>query len=356
MTNIALLGFGTVGQGVAKVLEQNAARIADTTNLEINVKYILDLREFPDHPMGDRVIHDFAIIENDPDVSVVVEMMGGVHPAYDFSMAAIQAGKNVVTSNKAVVAAYGPELLEEAAKRGVRYLYEASVGGGIPIIRPLTEQATRDEVTEIVGILNGTTNYILTAMKETGVTFEEALATAQKLGYAEADPSADVDGFDTCRKICILAAVAFGILIPYEKVETVGIRTITAEDVARAEENGCAIKLVARAVRRSNGIYLSVEPTAVRRGHPLYAIEDVFNGILVRSKVSGDLMFYGKGAGMLPTAGAVVSDILDIAACGANQPRQPMWSWDADSYRPMSSLPNEVAELSEKELGYVIAH
>ncbi len=352
MTNIALLGFGTVGSGVAEVLTQNAERIKASVGLDLNIKYILDLREFPDHPLGNRVVHDFSIIEKDPEVSIVVEMMGGVHPAYDFSMAAIKAGKNVVTSNKAVVADFGPELLTEANKRGVRYLYEASVGGGIPIIRPLTEQATRDEITEIVGILNGTTNYILTAMKETGVTFEEALATAQKLGYAEADPSADVDGFDSCRKICILAAVAFGTLVPYEKVKTVGIRAITAEDVKRAEENGCAIKLVGRAVRGSNGIHLSVEPTAVRRGHPLYAIEDVFNGILVRSKVSGDLMFYGKGAGMLPTAGAVVSDILDIAACGNKQPGQPIWDRNENACRSMTELPCDVAEASEKELGY----
>lgn len=355
MTNIALLGFGTVGSGVAEVLTQNSKRIADTIGLDLNIKYILDLREFPNHPLGNRVVHDFNIILNDPEVSVVVEMMGGVHPAYDFSMAAIKAGKNVVTSNKAVVAAFGPELLTEARKQGVRYLFEASVGGGIPIIRPLTEQATRDEITEIAGILNGTTNYILTAMKETGVSFDEALATAQKLGYAEADPSADVDGFDSCRKICILAAVAFGTLIPYEKVKTVGIRAITAKDVEEAEQNDCAIKLVARAVRTDDGIHLSVEPTAVRRGNPLYAIEDVFNGILVRSKVSGDLMFYGKGAGMLPTAGAVVSDILDIAAKGSQQPIQPLWARDESAYRPMTDLPCEAAESAAKELGYVLS-
>ncbi len=354
MNNIGLLGFGTVGSGVAEVVQRNAERISATTGVDINIKYILDLREFPDHPLGNRVVHDFSVIEKDPDVSVVVEMMGGVHPAYDFSMAAIQSGKNVVTSNKAVVAAYGPELLEEAAKRGVRYLYEASVGGGIPIIRPLAEQATHDEITEIVGILNGTTNYILTAMKDTGVSFADALATAQKLGYAEADPSADVDGFDSCRKICILAAVAFGTLIPFEKVNTVGIRNITECDVAKAEENDCAIKLVARAVRTDDGIHFSVEPTAVRRGHPLYAIEDVFNGVLVRSKIAGDLLFYGKGAGMLPTAGAVVSDILDIAVCGDNQPKQPRWVWNEQLYRPITSLPADVSEQSRIELGYSV--
>jgi homoserine dehydrogenase len=262
-------------------------------------------------------------------------MMGGVHPAYDFSLAALRAGKNVVTSNKAVVADFGPELLEEAASRGLRYLYEASVGGGIPIIRPLTEQSAENDINEIVGILNGTTNYILTAMKKDNVSFDEALATAQKLGYAEADPTADVDGFDSCRKICILAAVAFGVLVPYEKVKTVGIRAITAEEVKAAEENDCAIKLVGRAAKTENGLFLSVEPIAVRRSHPLYAIEDVFNGILVNGTVSGDLLFYGMGAGKLPTAGAVVTDILDIASRKDKQPKQMLWKRDASVYSPV---------------------
>lgn len=352
MTHIALLGFGTVGSGVAEVLTENAGRIADKTGLTFHIKYILDLREFPGHPLADRVVHDFDTILRDPEVSVVVEMMGGVHPAYDFSLAAIRAGKNVVTSNKAVVAAYGPELLSEARQQGVRYLFEASVGGGIPIIRPLTEQAAENDITEIIGILNGTTNYILTAMKNTGVTFEEALATAQKLGYAEADPTADVDGFDTCRKICILAAVAFGTLVPYETVRTVGIRSVTADDVAKAESNGYAIKLVARALRTEKGYYLAVEPMAVKRSHPLYSIEDVYNGILVRGKVSGDLLFYGMGAGKLPTAGAVVTDILDIAARGDSQPLQTLWTRDASVY--VSTLTDTESAATLTELGYPI--
>ena len=234
MIHIALLGFGTVGSGVAEVLTENRALICDKTGLDLNVKYILDLRDFPDHPLGDRVIHDYNIILSDPEVTIVAEMMGGVHPAYDFSLAAIQAGKNVVTSNKAVVAEFGPELLAEATKHGVRYLFEASVGGGIPIIRPLTEQAAGNDIQEINGILNGTTNYILTEMFKNGTSFEEALLSAQRLGYAEADPSADVDGFDTCRKICILAAVAFGTLVPFNKVDTTGIRKVTLEDVKEA--------------------------------------------------------------------------------------------------------------------------
>ncbi len=353
MTHIALLGFGVVGSGVAEVLTEHHDRILDRSGLDMNVKYILDLRDFPDHPLGDRVVHDYDVILQDPDVSIVVEMMGGEHPAYEFTLAALKAGKSVVTSNKAVVAAYGPELLREAKDKGVRYLFEASVGGGIPILRPLAEQTIENDITEIVGILNGTTNYILTAMREQGVSFEEALKTAQKLGYAEADPSADVDGFDTCRKICILAAVAFGTLVPYEAVPTVGIRSVTADDVKRAEENGCAIKLIARALRTDVGLYLKVEPMAVRRGHPLCGIEDVFNGILVRGNVSGDLMFYGKGAGKLPTAGAVVTDILDIAQRGENQPLQPQWTRDASV--AITSLPAETEALTFRELGYSLS-
>ncbi len=353
MVKIALLGFGTVGSGVAEVLTTNGELIKSKTGIEFEIKYILDLREFPEHPLGDRIVHDVNIILNDPEVSIVVEMMGGVHPAYDFSIAAIMSGKNVVTSNKAVVAAYGPELLREASERGLRYMFEASVGGGIPIIRPMTDLSAEDEITEIIGILNGTTNYILTAMKDEGTSFEEALATAQWMGYAESDPSADVDGFDSCRKICILSAVAFGNLVSYENVETVGIRHITAEDMKKAEEKGAAIKLIARAVKTDDGkVHISVKPFAVRRNNPLYAISDVFNGILVRGKISGDLMFYGKGAGKLPTAGAVVSDIIDIASRGKNQPPQVVWTTDSDMLLP--DLPESLIDATYVELGYPV--
>ncbi len=349
MINIALLGFGTVGSGVAEVFSENRDLIRSRTGFDFNIKYILDLREFPDHPLGSRVVHDFNIILNDPEISIVAEMMGGLHPAYDFSMAALKAGKNVVTSNKAVVAAFGPELLREAADRGVRYLFEASVGGGIPIIRSLTELAAGNDIFEIAGILNGTTNYILTMMFKNGLSFADALASAQALGYAEADPSADVDGFDTCRKICILTAVAYGTLIPFEKVETIGIRDITAEDIRAAEAQGCSVKLIARAVRTPDGIYLKTEPMAVRKTNPLYAIEDVFNGILIRGNVSGDLMFFGKGAGKLPTAGAVVSDILDIPARADSQPHRQLWVRDESAYVP--ELPKELLDRSLEELG-----
>lgn len=350
MINVALLGFGTVGSGVAEVLTENAGLIKSRTGADIYVKYILDLRDFPDHPLGDRVVHDINIILSDPEIKIVAEMMGGVHPAYDFSMAALKAGKNVVTSNKAVVADFGPELLAEARKHGTRYLFEASVGGGIPIIRALTEQTAGNDIYEIDGILNGTTNYILTEMLKNGTSFDDALSSAQKLGYAEADPTADVDGFDACRKICILAAVAFGKLVPFEKVSTEGIRKITTDDIKKAAENGCAVKLIARAVKTGDGVYLKTEPVAVRKTNPLCPIEDVFNGVLIRGTVSGDLMFFGRGAGKLPTAGAVVSDIIDIATHDGNQPEQQLWERDGSIYR--DSLPEELRESSLKELGY----
>lgn len=349
MTNVALLGFGTVGSGVAQILTDNRELIKNRTGLDINVKYILDLRDFPGNPMESKIVHDYQVILNDPEVSIVAEMMGGLHPAYDFSIAAIRAGKNVVTSNKAVVAEFGPELLAEAQKKGVRYLFEASVGGGIPIIRPLTGLADSNDIYEIDGILNGTTNYILTEMKNNGTSFEEALKQAQKLGYAEADPTADIEGYDTCRKICILAAVAFGEIVPFEKVRTVGIKNISKEAILAAEASGASVKLIARALRTDRGLYLAVEPMAVRRSSPLCSIDDVYNGILVRGKISGDLMFFGKGAGRLPTGGAVVSDIIDIADRGNDQPRQQVWT--ISKSEPISILTDDEIASTVAELG-----
>lgn len=332
MIDIALLGFGTVGGGVADIILKNNADIKVRTGLDINIKYILDLREFPGHPLENRVVKDYNIILNDPSVTIVAEMLGGTHPAYDFTKAALEAGKSVVTSNKAVVAEFGPELLQIARDHKVRYLFEASVGGGIPIIRPMTESLTSTDIYEIDGILNGTTNYILTRMKDAGISYEEALKEAQKLGYAEADPTADVDGFDACRKICILAAVAFGKLVPFEMVKTTGIRNVTIDDIKKAEKENSAIKLIARAVKTGDKLYISVEPTAVKSDSPLYNVNDVFNGILVRGKISGDLMFYGKGAGKLPTASAVLSDIIDIAHFGDRQPLQSLWQLAPEIY------------------------
>lgn len=325
MIKIAILGFGTIGQGLAEVIAVNNKKIAESCG-GLEIKYILDLRDFPGHPLADRVVHDFSVIVNDPEVKIVAEMMGGSHPAYDFSLAALQAGKGVVTSNKEVVANFGPELLAAAKENGTRYLFEASVGGGIPIIRAMTESLAGNEICEINGILNGTTNYILTQMEQKGQSMEEALADAQRLGYAEADPTADIDGIDACRKICILSALAFGELIPSESVSTTGIRAVTKEDIADAKKNGSVIKLIARAAKLPDGrISIGVAPTAVRADSPLAGVSDVFNAVLVRGNTLGDVMFYGKGAGSLPTASAVLADIIDIANREGHQPVQMQW-------------------------------
>jgi len=311
MNNIALLGLGVVGGGVAEILLKNHDIIAEKNGLDVNIKRILDLRTFPEHPLGDRVTKDYDSILKDDEITVVAEMMGGVHPAYEFTKAALLAKKNVVTSNKAVVAAHGVELLKIARENGVRYLFEASVGGGIPIIRAMTDSVFASDIYEISGILNGTTNYILTQMAQTGVSFEESLANAQKLGYAEANPVDDVDGFDACRKICILAAVATGMLVDYKNVPTTGIREVNQEMIKAAAEKGGVIKLLGKAKIDGENITLSVAPEVIYADNPLYSVNDVFNGILVRGNDNGDLMFYGRGAGKLPTASAVVADVID---------------------------------------------
>lgn len=314
MINIALLGFGTVGGGVAEVITKNEKIISARLGDKINIKYILDLREFPSSPFADRIVHDFNTILNDPEVSIVAEMMGGVHPAADFSRAALDAGKSVVTSNKAVVAACGDELLALARKRGVRYLFEASVGGGIPIIRPLTDDLASNEINSVCGILNGTTNFILNEMSENGSDFDSVLKQAQEKGYAEADPTADVDGFDAARKIIILAALAYGKLMPLESISIRGIRSVTRADVTVAEQLGCRLKLIADVRLDADGrILATVAPRFVRTSCPLAYIDGVFNGVLVRGNMVGNAMFYGPGAGKLPTASAVVADIIDAA-------------------------------------------
>ncbi|MBQ7500684.1 MAG: homoserine dehydrogenase [Clostridia bacterium] len=323
--NIAILGFGTIGGGLADCIDSNAELIEKQLGARINIKYILDLRDFPEHRYGDRVIHDIKPIIEDKDVSIVAEMMGGSHPAYDFSVAAMNAGKSVVTSNKEVVANFGIELLECAKKNHVRYLFEASVGGGIPVIRTLTEALKGTEVCEIYGILNGTTNYILTEMDKRGISMEEALSEAQALGYAEADPTADVEGIDARRKICILAAIAYGVLIPSELVTTEGITGITKSDVEYARRNNCSVKLVAHAVKTEEGIYLSVSPMAVSNDNPLAGVNGVFNAVMIRGNTLGNIMLYGAGAGSLPTASAVLADIMDIASFGDSQPGQFSW-------------------------------
>ena len=314
MINVALLGFGVVGSGCAEVLTANKKKIEAHIGDEINIKYILNLREFPDSPFGHLVVHDFNTVLNDPEISVVAEMMGGSHPAYDFTKALLEAGKSVVTSNKEVVSTFGVELLEVAANNNVRYLFEASVGGGIPIIRPLTNDLAANEILSIDGILNGTTNFILTKMKNESSDFDVVLKEAQRLGYAEANPSADVDGIDAARKIAILGAMASGKLVDPKKIPTQGIREVTAEDTELAKEMGYSIKLIGHYEKADDGrLSLSVAPRFVPFTTPLAGIDDVFNGILVCGSMLGESLFYGKGAGKLPTASAVCADIIDAA-------------------------------------------
>lgn len=313
MKKIAILGFGVVGSGVAEVLTQNKSIIEKKLAESIEIKYILDLRDFPDSPFADKVIHNFNIILDDPEISIVAEMMGGSHPAYDFSKACLLAGKNVVTSNKEVVSKFGTELLEIAKQNNVRYLFEASVGGGIPIIRPINNDLTANKITSIDGILNGTTNYILTQMNEHGTSFAEALKDAQIKGYAEADPTADIEGIDAARKICILSALSFGKCLCADTISRQGITQITADDFAIAKSLGYTIKLIGHSEIIKSKIYADVAPRFVPLSNPLAHISDVYNGILVGANMLDNVLFYGKGAGKLPTASAVTADIIDIA-------------------------------------------
>ncbi len=312
MADIAVMGHGVVGSGVLEVLTDHSESIARRAKEEIKVKYILDLRDFPNLPYSDRFTKDFHKILNDPDVKIVVEVMGGLHPAFDYVKACLENGKSVVTSNKELVAAKGAELLAIAQRNNLNFLFEASVGGGIPIIRPISQCLAANEVSEIAGILNGTTNFILTKMIRDRMGFEEALALAQKLGYAERDPSADVEGADACRKICILASLAFGTHVYPESVHTEGISKVTLSDVGYAEAWGGVIKLIGEVKMLESGkISIMVAPMFVSRESQLANVDDVFNGILVRGDVTGDVVFYGKGAGKLPTASAVVADVID---------------------------------------------
>ena len=312
MKKIAILGFGVVGGGVAEVLTQNKSLIEAKLNEEIEIKYILDLRDFPDSPFADKVIHDFDTILKDNEITIVAEMMGGSHPAYDFSKAALLAGKNVVTSNKEVVSKFGTELLAIAKENNVRYLFEASVGGGIPIIRPLNNDLVSNKITSIDGILNGTTNYILTQMDENGTSFADALKQAQLNGYAEADPTADIEGIDAARKIAILSSLSFGKCVPVDQISCTGISGITSEDFEIAKALGYTIKLIGHSELIDGKILATVSPRFVSISNPLAHISDVYNGILVGANMLDKVLFYGKGAGKLPTASAVVADIMDI--------------------------------------------
>ena len=326
MLQIAILGFGVVGSGTAEVLTKNQKQVSAYCGDEVNVKYILDLRDFPDHPLGDRIVHDINIILNDPEVVLVAEMMGGAHPAYDFTSAALKAGKHVVTSNKEVVATFGTELLDLARENHVSYLFEASVGGGIPIIRPMQTDLASNEILSVSGILNGTTNFILTKMKNEGAAFADVLKLAQQKGYAEANPAADVEGLDAARKIVILAALAFGKLLDPNKISTTGITGITEEHTVLADKLGGAIKLIGHTENVDGRVLALVSPFLVLPSNPICHVDDVYNGILVNSNMLGRALFYGAGAGKLPTASAVVADILDILSGRATDRRLPRWT------------------------------
>ena len=314
MINVAVLGYGTVGSGVVEVINTNHESINKRAGQEINVKYVLDLRDFPGDPVEKILVHDYEQIVNDPEVDIVVEVMGGVEPAYTFVKKALLAGKNVCTSNKALVADKGRELMDIAREKSINFLFEASCGGGIPIIRVINSSLTGDEIDEVTGILNGTTNYMLYKMSTEGCEFDTVLKEAQQKGYAEADPTADVEGYDACRKIAILSSLAYSEYFDYKDIYTEGITKITPEDMEYVAKLGRTIKLLGTSRRNADGTcYAMVAPFLIGRDSPLYSVNDVFNAVFVHGNMLGDAMFYGSGAGKLPTASAVVGDIVDAA-------------------------------------------
>lgn len=330
MIKIAVLGYGTVGSGVVEVIQTNQEIINKRVGEELEIKYVLDLREFPGTPVEHLIVHDFEQIVNDEEVKIVVEVMGGIEPAYTFVKKSLLAGKSAVTSNKALVAKHGAELLAIAKEKNINFLYEASVGGGIPIIRPLTSSLTGDVIEEITGILNGTTNYMMTKMYNENADYDAVLKEAQAMGYAERDPSADVEGHDACRKIAILSSIISGKLVDFEDIYTEGITKITLDDIQYAKAMGMKIKLLASCTRDGDKLCAIVAPHLVSKEHPLYSIEDVFNSIFVKGNMLGDSMFYGSGAGKLPTASAVVGDIVDAAK---NPNRSVMATWDSEKMK-----------------------
>lgn len=325
MIKIAVLGYGTVGSGVVEVLEKNRELIAKRAGEKIDVKYVLDRREFSGTPIENRIVTDFEQIVQDKEIKVVVEVLGGIEPAYTFVKRSLEAGKSVVTSNKELVAQCGAELLVLAEKNKVNFLYEASVGGGIPIIRSLHQALTGDEIEEITGILNGTTNYMMTKMFNEGAEYDEVLKEAQDKGYAERNPEADVEGHDACRKIAILSSVISGKCVDYKEIYTEGITKITATDMKYAKKLGKTIKLLASAKREGDKISAMVSPCLLSDSHPLYHVDGVFNAVFVRGNMLGDAMFYGSGAGKLPTASAVVGDVVD-AVKNMGRVVMPVWT------------------------------
>ena len=338
MVKVAVLGYGTVGSGIVEVIKTNQDMVNKKAGDEIDVKYILDLRDFPGDPYEDLVVHDVEIILNDPEVLVIAEAMGGVEPAYTFTKRALSAGKSVCTSNKELVAKHGAELIELARANKCNYMFEASVGGGIPIIRPLNASLTPERVDGITGILNGTTNYILTKMEKEGSDFDTVLKEAQDKGYAERNPEADVEGYDACRKIAILSSLIYGKNVNFEHIYTEGITKITTNDFAYAKKAGYTIKLLAMSKEVDGKYFAMVTPCMINDQNPLYFVNDVFNGILVHGNTLGNTMYYGAGAGKLPTASAVVSDIID---CVKHLGKTVFCFWDKEELH-LSSMDDSV--------------
>ena len=342
MAKVAIMGYGTVGSGVYDIIKTNSDKLSRSANGEsVDIKYILDIRDFDDHPEKELFTKEFNDILNDDEVSVVAEVMGGLHPAYEFTKSLLEAGKSVVTSNKELVATYGTELLEIARGKNVNYFFEASVGGGIPIIRPMHQCLTANNILKIAGILNGTTNYILDQMIRKGKTFETALKDAQNNGFAERNPAADIEGHDACRKIAILASLASGKMIDYNDIDTDGITNITLDDVKYAAAMDSVIKLIGYAQFDENGkVYSIVSPMVIKNSSPLAGVDGVFNAIMV----TGDVMFYGKGAGKLPTASAVVADVVD-AVKHSDRSKKIFWE------KPTENI---MADIDSKKFEYFV--
>lgn len=338
MVKVAVLGYGTVGSGIVEVIKTNQDMVDKKAGDAIDVKYILDLRDFPGDPYENLVVHDVEVILNDPEVQVIAEAMGGVEPAYTFTKRALSQGKSVCTSNKELVAKHGPELLQIARDNKCNYMFEASVGGGIPIIRPLNASLTPERVDGITGILNGTTNYILTKMEREGSDFDVVLKEAQEKGYAERNPEADVEGYDACRKIAILSSLVYGKNVNFENIYTEGITKITTTDFTYAKKAGWTIKLLAMSKEVDGKYFAMVTPCMINPANPLYNVNDVFNGILVHGNTLGNTMYYGAGAGKLPTASAVVSDIID---CVKHLGKTVFCFWDAEDLQ-LSSIEDSV--------------
>ena len=336
MIRAAILGYGNIGGGVAEVITKNQDQVAKAVGDSVEIKYVLDLREFPGDPMEKKVVHDIDTIINDPEIKVIAETMGGDEPAYTFTKKALEAGKSVCTSNKELVANHGPELMRIAKEHDCNYFIEASVGGGIPIIRTLNEALKQEHILNVTGIVNGTTNYILTKMEKEGAAYADVLKQAQELGYAERNPEADVEGYDACRKIAILSSLMSGKNVDFKEVYTEGITKIGAEDFLYAKKMGKTIKLLAMSKKEENGYNVMVAPFYLGENHPLYPVNDVFNAVFVKGDMLDDSMYYGRGAGKLPTASAVVADMIQAAKnLGKNLPVE--WSDEKETVLPVEN-------------------